>query len=185
MRGFELGVLSVFALAALAIAAAAGDVGFSLSSAAFRTGQPIPAEYTCDGADTSPPLAWTSPPAGTKSLALLVEDPDAPDPAAPKRIWVHWVLVDLPASARELGAAIRSAKALPTGARVGRNDWGHARYQGPCPPTGRHRYFFRLLALDTELPTLSSPTRAELLRASEGHVLASAELVGTYVQIRP
>jgi Raf kinase inhibitor-like YbhB/YbcL family protein len=175
-------VVSVAASAALA-----GDPtdGFSLRSTAFSSGQPIPAEYTCDGADVSPPLAWTAPPTKAKALALVVEDPDAPDPAAPKRIWVHWLLVDLPASAGSLDAGIRSAKKLPAGARVGRNDWGHARYQGPCPPTGRHRYFFRLLALDAALPALASPSREELLQASAGHVIATAELMGTYVAIRP
>lgn len=185
MKRRPLGTLAAILALSVAGAAETHDAGFALRSSAFATGSPIPAEYTCDGADVSPPLAWSAPPPGTRSLALVVEDPDAPDPAAPQRIWVHFVLVDLPAAARDLAAGIRSAKTLPTGARMGRNDWGHARYQGPCPPTGRHHYVFRLLALDVALPDLRSPSRAELLRASEGHVLATAELIGTYVQIRP
>jgi Raf kinase inhibitor-like YbhB/YbcL family protein len=148
-----------------------------LSSSAFPAMGSIPREYTCEGADVSPPLEWSDVPEGTRSLALYVQDPDAPDPAAPVRTWVHWVIVDLPADTRALatGASTR----LPAGARAGRNDWGKAAWGGPCPPIGRHRYFFELFALDTTLPALEAPTRAELEAAMQGHVLARAELMGT------
>lgn len=149
-----------------------------LSSPAFTAMGAIPRKYTCEGEDTSPPLEWTDVPRGTRSFALIVQDPDAPDPAAPRRTWVHWVVVDIPADVRELaeGAATR----LPAGARHGKNDWGKTGWGGPCPPIGRHRYFFILHALDITLPDLHAPTRAELEAAMAGHVLARAELVGTY-----
>lgn len=149
-----------------------------LSSPAFPAMGSIPRVYTCEGDDTSPPLEWSDPPAGTRSLALLVQDPDAPDPAAPKRIWVHWIVVDLPPETRALAAG--ASTRLPAGARAGKNDWGKAAWGGPCPPIGRHRYFFELFALDTALSGLQHPTRAELEAAITGHVLARAELVGTY-----
>lgn len=149
-----------------------------LSSPAFSAMGAIPPEYTCEGDDISPPLDWSDVPGDTRSLALYVQDPDAPDPAAPKRIWVHWVLVDLPPDLRALPAG--ASTRLPAGARTGRNDWGKTAWGGPCPPIGRHRYFFALFALDTALPDLRAPTRAELEAAMEGHVLARAELVGTY-----
>jgi Raf kinase inhibitor-like YbhB/YbcL family protein len=152
-------------------------MALAITSAAFADGGPIPARYTCQGGDVSPSLAWTSLPAGTKSLALIVDDPDAPDPAAPKRTWVHWVLYNLPATAAGLAEAVA---ALPAGTLQGRNDWGRTDYGGPCPPIGRHRYFHKLYALDVVLPDLAGPTKAELERAMEGHVLAQAELVGTY-----
>jgi Raf kinase inhibitor-like YbhB/YbcL family protein len=154
-------------------------VSFALRSSAFAEGEPIPARYTCEGEDVSPPLQWTAPPQGSRSLALVVDDPDAPDPRAPRRTWVHWVVVDLPPAAGSLREDI-APDALPGNARMGRNDWKRARYGGPCPPVGRHRYFHKLYALDVELPRLASPTRAELERAMEGHVLAQAVLVGTY-----
>jgi Raf kinase inhibitor-like YbhB/YbcL family protein len=138
----------------------------------------IPAKYTREGADVSPPLAWSDPPAGTKSFALVVDDPDAPDPAAPKRVWVHWVVYDLPAGTRELpeNAARRS---LPPGSHAGTNDWQRPGYGGPCPPIGRHRYFHKLYALDVALGERGALTRAELEKAIAGHVLAQAEPVGT------
>jgi hypothetical protein len=154
-------------------------VPMKLSSSAFTHQGPIPTEHTCEGADTSPPLAWSDVPEGTVSFALVVDDPDAPDPAAPKRVWVHWVLFDLPADVREL-AANGSATGLPAGTRTGKNDWGKASWGGPCPPIGRHRYFHRVYALDRAFPDLAEPTKAELLAAIEGHVLGTAELVGTY-----
>lgn len=149
-----------------------------LTSPAFQPGGEIPARFTCEGEDVSPPLAWSGVPEGTRSLALIVDDPDAPDPAAPKRVWVHWVLYGLPPDAGGLpeGAGNRAAAG---GARDGRNDWGRTGYGGPCPPVGRHRYFHRLYALDTTLD-LGEPTSADLKRAMEGHVLATGELVGTY-----
>lgn len=164
-----------------ALASASEDPTMRLASPAFAPGAPIPRAHTCQGADTRPELTWSDPPPGTRSFALVVHDPDVPDPAAPKRIWVHWVVVDLPAEARGLPGATPD---LPAGARHGKNDWGRAAWGGPCPPIGRHRYLFRLYALDAALPDLREPTRAELLRAIEGHALAEAELIGTYEKVR-
>jgi Raf kinase inhibitor-like YbhB/YbcL family protein len=152
-------------------------MALAITSTAFADGEAIPSRYTCQGEDVSPSLAWTGLPPGTKSLALLLVDPDVPDPAAPKRTWVHWVLYNLPATATGLAEAVT---ALPDGTLPGRNDWGRTGYGGPCPPIGRHRYFHKLYALDVVLPDLGEPTQAELERAMEGHVLAKAELVGTY-----
>lgn len=150
-----------------------------LTSTAFANGQPIPKRYTCQGQDVSVPLAWTGVPPGTKSLALIVEDPDAPDPAAPRRIWVHWVVYNIPPETTGLETAVAPA-ALPRGALQGRNDWGRTGYGGPCPPIGRHRYFHKLFALDTVLPDLGEPGKNELEEAMRGHVIGMAELVGTY-----
>lgn len=154
-------------------------MSFKLISSAFEHGAAIPSVYTCDGDDVSPPLSWSGIPEGTQSLALLVDDPDAPDPAAPKMVWVHWVLYNLPPSTRELARAADSED-LTSVARHGLNDWKRADYGGPCPPIGRHRYFFKLYALDTELTDLEDPTGPALQRAIEGHVLATATLMGTY-----
>lgn len=147
-----------------------------ISSSAFQANREIPAKYTCEGQDVSPPLAWDGVPAETQSFALIVDDPDAPDPAAPRRTWVHWVVLDLPATARNLPEGVR---ALPAGTLEGVNDWHRTGYGGPCPPVGRHRYFFKLYALDTKLE-LVRPSKAQLESAMEGHVLARAELIGTY-----
>lgn len=155
-----------------------------LTSPAFIHGHEIPVQYTGDGNDISPPLEWTGVTKDVKSLVLIVEDPDAPDPARPQRTWVHWVLYDIPPSARSLKEGAREAD-LPEGTRVGRNDWGKRAWGGPAPPIGRHRYFFRLYALDTELRSLPpGATKAEVLRAMDGHVLAEAELMGTYERRR-
>lgn len=151
----------------------------ALTSSAFAPNGAIPREYTCQGDDHSPPLAWTGAPAGTKSFALLEDDPDAPDPKAPKTTWVHWVLYDIPASTTSLPKAATS-KTLPPGSREGVNDWKRTGYGGPCPPVGRHRYFHKLYALDTALGDLDRPTKQALERAMQGHILAQAELVGTY-----
>ncbi|MBN1610731.1 MAG: YbhB/YbcL family Raf kinase inhibitor-like protein [Polyangiaceae bacterium] len=147
-----------------------------LRSSAFSDRGEIPTRYTCTGKNVSPPLAWSDVPSGTRSFALIVDDPDAPDPKAPQRVWVHWVVFDLPPTTTALPEAVTP---LPTPARHGLNDWKRAAYGGPCPPIGRHRYFHKLFALDTVL-SLDSPTRAELERAMQGHILARAELVGTY-----
>jgi Raf kinase inhibitor-like YbhB/YbcL family protein len=149
-----------------------------LTSPAFAPMGAIPAKYTCEGGDTSPPLSWSGVPSGTKSFALILDDPDAPDPAAPKRTYVHWVLLDIPASVTELaeGAA---ATGLPPGTATGKNDWGKTTYGGPCPPIGRHRYFHKLYALDVTLG-LSNPTKADLLAAMNGHILGESEIIGTY-----
>lgn len=172
------------ARAALSLALAAGlacatdrSPAMDLSSSAFGPHADIPALYTCDGRDQSPPLAWSGLPAGTKSLALIVDDPDAPDPAAPKITWVHWVLYNLPPDAMGLPAGVSE---LPPGTREGLNDWKRTGYGGPCPPIGRHRYVHKLYALDTVLPALQPPTKAALERAMHGHVLGHAELVGYY-----
>jgi len=154
-------------------------MSLTITSGAFAPNAAIPREHTCDGADVAPPLAWTGIPEGTKSLVLIVDDPDAPDPAAPRTTWVHWVLYNLPPDATGLPRGV-TAPGLPAGTRQGLNDWRRAGYGGPCPPIGRHRYFHKLYALDTVLPDLGTPTKAKLERAMEGHVIAHAELVGTY-----
>ena len=151
----------------------------TIASTAFKHEAAVPSRYTCDGSNVSPPLSFSSLPAGTKSLALIVTDPDAPDPKAPKTTWVHWVVYDIPADVTGLREAIPS-KGLPPGTLEGSNDWGKTGYGGPCPPIGRHRYVHTLYALDAVLPELDKPTRAKLLAAMEGHVLQSAELIGTY-----
>lgn len=148
-----------------------------LHSPVFRHGEPIPARHTCEGADVSPPLEFGPVPPGTQSFVLVVDDPDVPDPAAPSTTWVHWVLYDLPADCRGLPEAV---EALPPGTREGRNDWKRTGYGGPCPPVGKHRYFFKLYALDTKLGDLGEATKDDLLTAAEGHVLAEAVLMGTY-----
>ncbi len=157
---------------------------FEIRSAAFSEGGEIPTRYTCEGEDVSPALAWSGAPMGTRSLALVVDDPDAPDPAAPRTIWVHWVLYDLPASVAGLPEAVARAR-LPAGTREGLNDWKRTGWGGPCPPIGRHRYYFRLYALDAPLGDLGTPTRAKLDHAMKGHVLAQATTMGTYAKKRP
>ncbi|MBK6334992.1 MAG: YbhB/YbcL family Raf kinase inhibitor-like protein [Betaproteobacteria bacterium] len=152
---------------------------FKLSSQAFSHQGSIPRRYTCEGDDVAPDLSWSDVPPGTKTLALIVDDPDAPDPAAPKLTWVHWVLYNLPPSATGLAAA-SSAGDLPSGTQEGLNDWKRTGYGGPCPPIGRHRYFHKLYALDRTLPDLGKPTKAQLEKAMAGHVLAMVELIGTY-----
>lgn len=153
----------------------------TLSSAAFAHQGAIPSKYSCEGADLSPPLSWNGLPPGTKSLALIVDDPDAPDPAAPKMTWVHWVIYNLPPTAQGLP---EGASALPAGTLQGMNDWQRTGYGGPCPPIGRHRYFHKLYALDTVLPDLGRPTKAALEKAMKGHILGQSELVGTYQKRR-
>jgi Raf kinase inhibitor-like YbhB/YbcL family protein len=148
-----------------------------LTSSAFAPHAAIPSRYTCEGEDLAPPLRWTGAPEQAASLALIVDDPDAPDPAAPQRTWVHWLLYDIPPSASALP---EGGRPLPAGTREGLNDWRRTGYGGPCPPIGRHRYCFKLYALDLALPALARPTKAMLEEAMRGHVLAQAELVGTY-----
>jgi Raf kinase inhibitor-like YbhB/YbcL family protein len=150
----------------------------SITSSVFKNGE-IPRKYTCDGSNVSPPLAWSGAPAATKSLVLIVTDPDAPDPKAPLTTWVHWVLYDIPANVTGLREAV-SGKTLPKGTREGVTDWGTPPYGGPCPPRGRHRYVHTLYALDTTLGDLGSPTRAKLLTAMEGHVIQTAQVIGLY-----
>ena len=142
-------------------------------------GRGDPCLFTCEGRDISPALEWAGTPDGTKSLVLIVDDPDAPDPEAPKRTWVHWVLFNLPPSSAGLPEAVAPGD-LPPGTLEGTNDWKRTAYGGPCPPIGRHRYYHKLSALDVVLPDLGTPTRAEVEAAMAGHVLAQAELLGTY-----
>ena len=148
-----------------------------IRSEAFEPDGEIPERYTCDGADRSPPLSWSDLPAGTKSLVLIVDDPDAPDPAAPTRTWVHWVLINLPPTISGLPEA---ASPLPSGTLNGLNDWQRTGYGGPCPPIGRHRYCFKLYALDDRLALRGRPTKADVEQAMRGLVLAEAVLIGTY-----
>jgi Raf kinase inhibitor-like YbhB/YbcL family protein len=155
------------------------EMALALESSAFSPQAGIPALYTCEGRDVSPPLAWSGAPAGTRSFALVVDDPDAPDPKAPRTTWVHWVLYDLPAEASGLAEAV-APSALPAGTRQGTNDWKRTGWGGPCPPIGRHRYFFKLYALDVALGDRGALGKPQLEAAMQGHVLAKAELVGTY-----
>jgi Raf kinase inhibitor-like YbhB/YbcL family protein len=154
-------------------------MALAITSPAFAAGGSIPKKYTCDGDDVSPALAWSGVPAGARSLALIVDDPDAPDPAAPKRVWVHWVLYNIPPIATGLAEAVKAAD-LPAGTREGKNDWNRTGYGGPCPPVGRHRYFFKLFALDTVLSDLGGPEKADLERSMAGHILEQTEMIGTY-----
>jgi len=150
-----------------------------LTSPAFKAGGEIPKKHTCEGADTSYALSWSGVPPGAKSLVLIVDDPDAPDPKAPKMTYVHWVLYDMPPTTSGLPEAVASG-ALPKGTRQGINDWGRTGFGGPCPPIGRHRYFHKLYALDVVLGDLGKVRKAELEQKMKGHVLAQAELMGSY-----
>jgi Raf kinase inhibitor-like YbhB/YbcL family protein len=154
-------------------------MAMTLTSPSFKAGGEIPGRYTCQGEDVSPPLSWSGLPSGTRSLALIVDDPDAPDPSAPKKTWAHWIVYDLPATATGLPEGA-SGPSLPSGARVVENDFGNEAWGGPCPPVGRHRYFFKLYALDTTLPPEGVATKAALEKAMKGHVLGEAQLMGTY-----
>ena len=150
-----------------------------IQSSAFSDGDEIPTRYTCKGEDVSPPLRWTGVPAETRSLVLIIDDPDAPDPRAPRMTWVHWVVFNLPAECTGLPAGAKAAT-LPKGTREGVNDARKTAYHGPCPPIGRHRYFHKLYALDTVLPVAGGATKGEVEAAMEGHIVAQGQLVGTY-----
>jgi len=154
-------------------------MSMQLASPSFASMASIPTKYTCEGADWSPPLSWTGVPRSAKSLVLIVDDPDAPDPAAPRMTWVHWVVYNLSPSTTSLPES-QSGKSLPRGAQTGLNDWKKSNYGGPCPPVGRHRYFFKLYALDVVLADLGHPSKQDVEKAMQGHVVGSAELVGTY-----
>ncbi len=156
-----------------------GAMELTLRSPDFAPHTELPTRCSCEGEGISPALSWSGAPDSTAAFALIVDDPDAPDPAAPRRTWVHWVLYDLPADAGHLPAGV-NAEDLPAGTREGLNDWKATGYGAACPPIGRHRYFFKLYALDAPLGDLGRPTKAELEAAMAGHVLARAELVGTY-----
>lgn len=153
-----------------------GTMSLQVTSSTFSAGEAIPKKFTCDGPDVSPLLKWNDAPANTQSIALIMDDPDAP-----VGTWVHWVLYDLPASVRELPEGVAKQEQLSSGARQGRNDFGKIGYGGPCPPPGKpHRYFFKLYALDSKLGMKAGATKADVERAMKGHILAQAELVGRY-----
>jgi len=170
-----LGML-VFGMSAATILAG-GKIMLTITSSAFQHQGTIPKLYTCEGKDISPPLTWIGIPAGAKSLVLIVDDPDAPDPAAPKMTWVHWVLYNLPVTSTGLNEA---AQTLPAGTLEGVNNWLRTGYGGPCPPIGRHRYFHKLYALDVMLPDLKMPTKQMLEQAMQGHIIEEVHLIGTY-----
>jgi Raf kinase inhibitor-like YbhB/YbcL family protein len=154
-------------------------MGLAISSPAFAPGAAIPALFTCEGEDLSPALDWTGVPEKAQSLVLIVDDPDAPDPKAPRMTWVHWVLYNIPPDVRGLPQDAGRGR-LPPGTREGTNDWKRTGYGGPCPPIGRHRYFHKLYALDALLPDLGAATKPQVEAAMKGHVIAQAEVVGTY-----
>lgn len=151
----------------------------TLTATSFSHKQPIPVRHTCDDKDISPALAWQGVPANTKSLVLIVDDPDAPDPAAPKMTWVHWILYNIPPNSAGLAEGVADTD-LPPGTLQGMNDWQRTGYSGPCPPTGTHRYFHKLYALDTILSDLQIPTKAVLEKAMKGHIIEQSELIGLY-----
>jgi len=182
MQRYRQSLLMLLVCGVLSLSRAEGSPAehasaLTVTSAAFAPGAAIPSQYTCEGPGVSPPLAWQGVPAGAKSLVLIEDDPDAPDPAAPMTIWIHWLVYDLPPTTQGLPEGVT---ALPAGAREGSNDWKHAGYGGPCPPIGRHRYFHKLYALDVVLGDLHMPDRRTLETAMRGHVIAHAELMGTY-----
>lgn len=155
------------------------SMAMQLSSPAFSDGGRIPVQYTCEGEDHSPPLAWSGAPEETRSFVLIVDDPDAPDPKAPKRVWVHWVVVNIPPAVAGLSENA-SRQGLPAGSLEGVNDAHERHYHGPCPPIGEHRYFHKLYALDATLAFAAPPTKAQVVEAMEGHILAQAQIVGVY-----
>jgi len=174
--------LLIVALATAGAWKGGGRMAFSLSSTAFQNGTAIPVKHTCDGADVSPPLAWSGGPPGAAAFALIADDPDAPGGT-----WVHWVLYNLPATATALPENVAKTELLPDlgggGALQGRNDFRHAGYGGPCPPPGpAHRYFFKLYALDAALKLKAGAPKPDVEAAMKGHVLGTAQLVGTYAR---
>lgn len=174
---------SIGCLTAVQAEEGAPVMSLTLNSSDFQHQGDMPARLTCDGADLSPALMWSGAPEQAESLVLIVDDPDAPDPAAPKMTWVHWLLYNIPLSATALPEAVTQPN-LPQGALIGKNDWGRNDYGGPCPPIGRHRYFYKLYALDVMLPDLKSPNKAQLEKAMQGHIIESAELIGLYQRSR-
>jgi len=171
----------IFSIFFTTVALAEGEqtMNLTLKSPDFAHQGEIPKVFTCDGNDTSPALSWSGLPSSAKSLVLIVDDPDAPDPAKPKMTWVHWLLYNIPATATGLPQSV-TVRDLPAGTLQGKNDWKQTGYRGPCPPTGRHRYFHKLYALNVELPDLHRPNKAELEKAMQGHIIEQTELVGTY-----
>jgi Raf kinase inhibitor-like YbhB/YbcL family protein len=182
-----------FVLAVLGLCCAVGitaggvraeeNMTLTLTSTAFTQGGNIPSRYTCQGEDIAPRMEWQGVPANAQSLVFIVDDPDAPDPKAPRMTWVHWVVYNLPPDTTGLPEAVTSTD-LPPGTEEGINDWRRTGYGGPCPPVGRHRYFHKLYALDTILPPMDKPTKADIEAAMAGHIIEQAELVGTYEKSR-
>ena len=156
-------------------------MALTLGSTVFTQGGEIPPRYTCEGENISPPLEWSGIPEAARSMVLIVDDPDAPDPKAPTVTWVHWVLINIPTTTTTLAEGA-SSKNLPSGSEEGLNDWNNSCYEGACPPIGRHRYFHKLYALDATLTGMTRPTKAMAEAAMKGHVIAEATLMGTYVK---
>jgi len=181
MKSFCIAFFIILSGAVLTVADPQKEVceAMELTSPNFKNQAAIPGKYTCDGEDISPALQWKDAPDGAKSFALIVDDPDAPDPANPKMTWVHWVLYNIPASVSLLPEG-GSVKGLPEGILNGLNDWKRTGYGGPCPPIGTHRYFHKLYALDIVLPDLKNPTKKQLEKIMEGHILKKTELIGLY-----
>lgn len=155
----------------------------TLTSPSFSNNEMIPSKYTCDSRNISPALSWSGVPDRAKSLVLIVDDPDAPDPAAPKMTWVHWVLYNIPPQFNGLPENV-AVNELPAGTLQGINDWKRTGYGGPCPPIGIHRYFHKLYALDTVLPDLKHPTKSQLEKTMQGHIIMQTELIGRYQRDR-
>ena len=171
-------IFCFYAASALSIESVS-PMPMTLKSSSFAHQTPIPNRFTCDGPDVSPALSWSNIPQNTKSLVLIVDDPDVPIPAIPIITWVHWLLYNIPPTISELPEKIMQND-LPTGTLQGKNDWKQTSYRGPCPPIGKHRYFFKLYALDTELPDLNLPNKTRLEKAMAGHIIDYAELIGIY-----
>ena len=171
-------IFCFYAASALSIESVS-PMPMTLKSSSFAHQTPIPNRFTCDGPDVSPALSWSNIPQNTKSLVLIVDDPDVPIPAIPIITWEHWLLYNIPPTISELPEKIMQND-LPTGTLQGKNDWKQTSYRGPCPPIGRHRYFFKLYALDTELPDLNLPNKTRLEKAMAGHIIDYAELIGIY-----
>ena len=173
-------LITQMVLFSMIISANAEEVkNMQLTSPSFENNKSMAKKFTCDGEDISPALKWSDVPEAAKSLALIVDDPDAPDPANPRMTWVHWVLYNIPVTVSSLPERVKD-KDLPPGTLQGLNDWKKTGYGGPCPPIGQHRYFYKLYALDMVLPDLAHPTKAKLEKAMEGHILSRAELIGLY-----
>lgn len=156
-----------------------GVMDFHIQSDVFGSGGPIPGRFTCDGEDVSPPLTWGGVPEGAASLALIMDDPDAP-----AGIWIHWVLYDIPAGLNGLPEGVPADELLSDGRASGLNSWQRNGYGGPCPPSGTHRYFFRLYALDKMLGLPAGTTKDGLLDAMQGHILGQTEVMGTYARLK-
>lgn len=177
-KSFALEFVFFLSLVGSSAVAWAGQ-SMTIESGAFEADKEIPQKYTCEGKNLRIPLKWSGIPKGTKSLVLIVDDPDAPDPRKPKMVWVHWILYDIPVSISSLPEGPRDA-ALPKGVRQGLNSWKKKVWGGPCPPIGRHRYFFKLFALDKTLGDLHEPKLKTIMKAMDSHILKKAELMGTY-----